>query len=89
MGKDFRRKLSVEPFINRQGQHKFIVVDGNLKPISGISGQTKQEAQKIKNYVNDYEEYASRYTIAQLKKIKPADNYEKEIIHRAINLRKR
>jgi len=89
MVKYFRRKLSVKKFVNRQGENKYIVVDGNDNPVSGIQGQSKEEAIKIKNYVNDYEEYASRYTISQLKSIKPQDSYEAEIIHRAINLRKR
>jgi len=89
MAKDFRRKLSVKKFVNRQGEHKYIVVDGNDNPVSGIQGQSKEDAIKIKNYINDYEEYASRYTISQLRSIKPQDSYEEEIIDRAIKLRRR
>lgn len=89
MTRDYRRRLSVEKFTNRKGEQKYIVVDGNMRPVSGISGQSKEEAMKIKKYINDIEDYASRYTIPQLKKKFILEPKNRELIHRAIMLRRK
>ena len=89
MTKDYRRKLSVEKFTNRKGEQKYIVVDGNMRPVSGISGQLKEEAMRIKKNIMDIENYASRYTIPQLRKKYVLEPKNRELIHRAIMLRRR
>ena len=39
--------IKVSKYINRKGEKKYIVHEGGV-PLSGISGQTKEEAEKVK-----------------------------------------
>ena len=42
--------IEVSKYTNRKGEKKYIVHEGAV-PLSGISGQTKEEAEKVKESI--------------------------------------